>query len=125
MVKTLFPEPKTASQAAFVIRVMERGQRLIEDGYVIRQRSRKTLFAIFKPGNTSRHADYVVDMIPNHEHCSCKGFRAGDCKHRIACSLLLDEQARDAAQVAAFEEMEDGRLFIEACAAEHSTGYRF
>ena len=111
-VKTLFAEPKTASQAAFVARVYERAQRLLQDGYVIKQRSRKTLFAIFKPGNISRHADYVVDMTPDYERCTCKGFPAGDCKHRLAVALMLDEQAREAAQVAALEE--ENRWWVEA-----------
>jgi len=101
-VPTFFAEPKNAAQAAFIARIAERAQELMTEGYVIKQRSRKTLFGIYKPGNTTRHSDYVVDRTPGHELCTCAGFKKhGDCKHRIAVAL---EEAREAAQVAALEE---------------------
>lgn len=102
-VPTLFRQPKDAQDAGRQIRIVERAERLHEDGYRLIQRTRKTLFGIFKPENQDdRHADYVVSLQPGHHICSCKGFKEdGDCKHRIACAQLADDEA---AFEAAYEE---------------------
>jgi len=94
--QTYFRTPKTASQAAFIARIVARAEMLFtESGYRYKRMARTPWFACFRPDNTDTRAsrrDYLVD-VSSHT-CDCEAFeKAGDCKHRIAVALMLDAEA--------------------------------
>lgn len=108
--KTLFPEPKTTTQAIRQANIMERAMTLTESGYRLVRRSRPTLYGVYKPENNTIHSSYVVDQTPGRELCTCKGFRNdGDCKHRIAVALMEEEEARFERQA---EEDTEARYYL-------------
>src|SRR5690242_10320221 len=111
--KTLFNEPKTASQAAFICRIIARAESLLSEGYRFQQMGNTPWYAIFKPENDSLRncdRDYKVDLTPGKECCTCDGFAEHkDCKHRIAVQL---ETEREAAQVEQLEA--EYNLYAEA-----------
>src|SRR5437762_13902189 len=99
-VKTLFNEPKTASQAAFVTRIIARAERLVESGYTIKSFGNRAFYVIL-PGQAEAYpfdeGGYHVNNTPGEERCSCQCFEdVKDCKHRIAVALM---EAEEAAQV--------------------------
>jgi len=106
MVDLLFKPAQNRGQQAFIDRIVERAKSLIADGYRIQQYGRTTAYAIFKPENrklTNGYRDYSVDMTPGKNHCDCDCFAdVGDCKHRIAVALMLEEQ-REAAEMLQLE----------------------
>lgn len=110
--KTLFPEPKTIAEAQYQMRVINRAMNLEAEGYLLVQRTRKELFGIYKPGNVRPrrgvwNSDYLVDLHKGYELCSCKAFnRDGDCKHRIACALYVEQQEMFNRMAAEYDEAE-------------------
>ena len=115
LVTKYFPAPKSADDARHQANVLAKAERLQREGYTFCQIDDETVF-VTKPDGTK----YEVDLI--FEECTCPGHKAdGYCSHFLGTLLWIEENE----QIARMEEEEAGRLFIEACAAEHSTGYRF
>jgi hypothetical protein len=91
-VKTLFNEPKTASQAAYIARIQFRADVLFTDaGYTLHALGDHR-YSVVKPGCEAEYPfgdyGYDVDNAPGSEDCNCAGFiKDSDCKHRIACAL--------------------------------------
>jgi hypothetical protein len=97
-VNTLFAEPVTASQAAFIARVVERARTLFTaGGYTWHiADDDPCLFGVCGPQGQC----YVVHMKENT--CSCRGFeKYRDCKHRIA--IANDPECEVAAMVKRLE----------------------
>ena len=77
----------------------------------------KTLwFAIFRPGSTETRAewnDYLVDLTPGKENCTCASFRKGSCKHIEWVLMLLHRQKREEELCEQAEAWEEERAFLE------------
>jgi SWIM zinc finger len=112
LMKTLFPEPRTISQARRQANIVERALDLLTSGYTFRAvPHHEGLYSVVNPEGTR----YMVDL--KLERCSCKSFEYDrDCKHRIAMQLKEDEDEwadREAAAAAAMEADADEPLGIE------------
>jgi hypothetical protein len=93
--KTLFNTPKTASQAAFIVRIISRAQSLFTTGGYTKYDMGDGQYSVVKPGceEAFPFGDYGYDVctVPGKQHCTCGEFaRSRDCKHRIACALAED-----------------------------------
>lgn len=101
---TLFAEPKTASQAAYVCRVVERANSLWLDGYTFKTDEYGDIFAVIKPGHKWEEIPPLNEGIyaTDTEGCSCKSFKKdGECKHHIAVVLKQAE----------LDEIRDSRMW--------------
>ena|SRR5579871_3222095 len=108
---SFIPAPKDAQDAAFQVRVLERGKRLIEDGYKLNEwETRPGTYFVHSPKGDS----YIVDTTLNDCTCECCNGKKY-CKHLIACHYdqVAQEDARDAARVAAYEAEQDACLLAE------------
>jgi hypothetical protein len=121
--ETYFPAARTAIEAAYQTRVMDRVWRMEEEGYRAKQMGKTLWFAIFRPGSTETRAewkDYLVDLTPGKENCTCASFTKGSCKHIEWVLMLLHRQKHEEELCEQAEVWEEERAFVEGLLIERT-----